>query len=127
MFLNVFVVFYFMGNPKLLWDVVSDPIEQVSHTIVVIDNPDRRMINRLQQLILEEFAPTDNFWSVDKKDKEMELNYRLISFDTYEMVSEERLGSCYDGKIKRDTELYVRKTTGRDGLVAYVEKKLMKD
>ncbi len=114
-----------MGKPKLLWNVVSDPIEQVSQVFVVIDNPDRRMINKLQQSILEEFAPSDNFDSVDKKEKG--LDYRLVMFDTYEMVSEERLRNCYDGKIKRDSRLYPRERTGKDGLVAYVEKKLGND
>lgn len=113
-----------MGKPKLLWNVVSDPVEQASQVFVVIDNPDRRMINKIQQSILEEFAPSENFVSKDKNERD--FNYRLMIFDTYELVSDERLRDCYHGRIKRDNRLYMRET-GIDGLVAYVEGELRKD
>ncbi len=109
---------------QLWWNFIPNPsYENIQYHFSIIN--DNREIRNISSRIINELSPVDE---LEKRTGDAaNLNYCVMSFSSYVHIDERNLSNIYKGKIRKDERLYDRKTIGRDGLEAYVQKKIQKE
>lgn len=111
---------------QVRWNVQSDSKEPAQpHTYFFVIINETREINRIEQKILGQLRPVDEFHKRTEGNiqdgREKKLKYRLISMKSSLISNNLNFPEIYNGTIIKDRELYERER--QNGLEDYIDQR----